>query len=160
MAAYAPILKIIPSKVSLGCTTIHIYRPEELEAGQLGYSVSPLGQSLVGDEAGSWKKSWLVIGYEDACGDPIFVDRSEDGYPVYTAMHGEKSWVPLHVALSLNSFASALSALLVVAHARENPVALEQNPLTPSEKARFLNAIRQQNPKMDLDFWETLLNNS
>jgi hypothetical protein len=64
MAAYEPILRSITPEVSLGYTSIHIYRLEELEGGQVGYSVSPTGESLVEDEAGAWKKPWLVIGYD------------------------------------------------------------------------------------------------
>jgi hypothetical protein len=160
MGAYELILNSITPEVSFGYTTIHIYRPQELEAGQLGYSVSPTGESLVGAEAGSWKESWLVIGYDETCGDPIFIDRSEDGYPVYTAMPGQGQWTPQCIGVSLNSFAVALSALAVVAQRREYPVALERNPLTPSEKHRVLATIGQHNPNMDLHFWETLLSDS
>jgi len=58
--------------VSLGYTTVRIYTLDELEEAQMGYSVDPLGNSLVDNAEGSWKKEWLVIGYEDLCGDPIF----------------------------------------------------------------------------------------
>jgi hypothetical protein len=78
----------IPS-VSLGYTTVSIYRVDELEGGQTGYSVDPAGHTLVDRTDGSWHAEWLVIGYEDLCGDPIFIDTEVQGYPVYTAIHGE-----------------------------------------------------------------------
>src|SRR5258707_12456348 len=150
-------LNTIQAEVSFGCTTIHIYRPPELESGQIGYSISPTGQSLVGDSQGDWRRNWLIIGYSDAGGDPLFIDTSEKGYPVYTAMVGQGRWAPKCVAVSLEAFAQAISVVAAIAHDREYPVALERNPLKQSEKETALAAIQQYNPKLDTSFWETLL---
>jgi hypothetical protein len=160
MEAYEPMLAAIKSEVSLGSTTIRVYRSSELASGQVGYSISPTGEVLSGDRDGEWSRLWLVIGYDEACGDPIFIDRAEEGYPVYTAMPGKGRWEPRPIAVSLAAFAQALSAVAAVAGGRENPVALEKHPLTQQEKEVALATIRRHNPKLDLGFWEALLTNS
>jgi hypothetical protein len=157
MRSYEPTLSAIAPELSFGYTTIHIYRPWELPSAQVGFSVSPTAESLVGDDDGDWRRNWLVIGYDESVGDPLFIDTSEEGYPVYTAMRGEGSWDPQCIAISLTAFAHALSAVAAVAKGREHPVALEQNPLTQSEKDIVLANIRQHNPNMDVRFWEILL---
>jgi hypothetical protein len=157
MHSYEPLLSATRPETSLGCTTIYVYRPSELGARQTGYSISPTGASLVGNKDGDWRRSWLVIGSDDTSGDPIFIDTSEESYPVYTAMHGSGYWDPLPIAVSLAAFAHALSAVAAIAEDRKSPVALAQHPLTQSERDTTLAIIRQHNPKLDLSFWEILL---
>ncbi|HDX9631689.1 TPA: hypothetical protein ROY30_005456 [Bacillus cereus] len=72
--------------------TIELFNSEEIEEGQLGYSVDDEGQSLIGNEEGGWKEGWIVIGLDSYLGDPIFVDSNDENCPVYTAMHGEGDW--------------------------------------------------------------------
>jgi hypothetical protein len=160
MDTYELMLDTIKPAVSFGCTTIRVYRPKELASGQIGYSISPTGNPLFGNKNGDWRKPWLVIGYDETCGDPIFIDRSEEGYPVYTAMTGKGRWDPQRIAVSLEAFALALSAIAAVAKGREHPVSLENHPLTQSEKDVTLATIRQYNPRLDVGFWERLLTNS
>ena len=160
MDAYESILVAIKSELSFGCSTIRVYHPSELASGQVGYSVSSTGEILSGDRDGDWHKDWLVIGCDETCGDPIFIDRDEEGYPVYTAVTGKGRWVPQRIAVSLTAFAQTLSTVTAVAKGRENPVALEKHPLTQSEREVTLATIRQHNPKLDLGFWEGLLANS
>jgi len=160
MESYEAVLNSIKAEVSFGNTTIHVYHPSKLSSGQIGYSISPAGEFLVGDKDGDWRKTWLVIGYDETCGDPIFIDTSEEGYPVYTAIVGKGRWDPQRIAVSLVGFAHGLSAIAAVAQSREHPVALEQNPLTQSEKDNALATIYQHNPNMDVSFWENILSNS
>ena len=82
MDSYEDVLEHIPSEVSLGYETIRLYRAPAVQALQIGYSVRPTGEPLETD----WRKEWVVIGYEECCGDPIFIDSSADGFPVYTAI--------------------------------------------------------------------------
>ena len=63
-------------------------RPAQLRARQIGYAVSPTGESLVGTKDGDWLSAWVVVGYQELCGDPFFIDRFKSGFPVYSAMHG------------------------------------------------------------------------
>jgi hypothetical protein len=157
MEPYRHTLDSIRSDTSFGYCTIHVYRSPELESAQIGYSIGTNGESLTGDKDGDWSSNWLVIGYDDTCGDPLFIDTSEEGYPVYTAMIGQGRWDRQCIAVSITGFAQALSAIAAVAKGREHPVALEQNPLTQSESDTVLASIRQQNPNMDVRFWENLL---
>ena len=112
---------------------------------------------MVGEKEGEWLKNWLVIGYEDCCGDPIFIDTAHQGFPVYSAMHGEGSWEAIRIADSLEGLGHALSAVVDVSKGRENPVALENNLLNQHEKELTLATIKRYNPNADLDFWETML---
>jgi hypothetical protein len=148
---------IDPKELSLGYHAIHVYQPNELASGQIGYSVSPTGKKLVGDGDGDWQKSWLLIGYDESGGDPLFIDTSEEEYPVYTTIVGQGRWDRTRVADSLAAFGHALSAVAEVAEGREYPVALEQNPLSKDERDNVLASIRQHNPKVNMSFWEMIL---
>jgi hypothetical protein len=154
------ILSKINREVSLGYTKIHIYHPDELESGQVGYSVSQSGATLVGNQDGDWRKNWLVIGYDETCGDPIFIDTLVKAYPVFTAVMGRGRWDPKPVAISLEAFASSISVVATLACSRESPVLLEKNPISKFEREGALAAIREHNPGMDLGYWETILDYS
>ena len=143
--------------VSLGYATIYIYAVHELEEAQVGYSVDPSGTSLIDENPGSWQRNWIVIGYEDGSGDPIFTDSGADGFPVYTAMHGTGAWEPSVIATSLQNFAQAMREIASVAEGRENPVQLQANPLGSDERAKVLDRIQRENIGIDTSFWENWL---
>jgi len=156
--AYEKIVESLPFEVSLGYETIRIYQGSERESSQVGYSVTSSGESLTGDGDGDWHPHWIVIGYEELCGDPIFIDTACDGFPVYTALHGEGRWDAEQIAVSLESFGKSLSVIAQAAKSRQFPTALEKNPITASEKEATIAAIKRENPGLELRFWETLLN--
>jgi hypothetical protein len=145
------------ASVSLGCSTVHVHRADELEEAQIGYSIDPSGTSLVDGEPGSWQSQWVVIGYEDSSGDPIFIDTETQDFPVYTAMHGTGNWEPSLIATGLRNFAAAMREAATVSKGRENPVQLEANPITLAERASVLERIQQHNPGIDPTFWEIWL---
>ena len=147
---------VIPT-VSLGFIAIRIYDVDELEEAQIGYSIHPSGTSLIGENPGSWQRNWVVIGYEDGSGDPIFTDIEADGFPVYTAMHGTGAWEPSLIATGLRNFAAAMREIAKVAEGRENPVQLEANPIEPDERANVLERIQRDNAGIDTSFWENWL---
>lgn len=146
--------------VSFGYTGIHIYQPEELKEAQVGYSISLDGNSLIDDEAGGWQRNWTVVGYEELCGDPIFVYVSAEDCPVYTAMHGEGSWTPILIADTIEGFAKALESVATIATDRATPVRLERNPLSTTERNETLAEIQKNNPAADISFWQVLLSAS
>lgn len=84
--------------------TLSLFMEEEIYNEQLGYSIDSEGNSLIGENEGDWKSSWLVIGQDVYCGDPIFVDVLQTGYPVYTAIHGEGDWEPILLSNTLHNF--------------------------------------------------------
>jgi hypothetical protein len=130
-------------EVSLGWRTVTLIPAEELSEAQAGYS------------GPGWASSWLVIGYEDQLGDPIFVDRAVDSLPVFTAAHGEGEWDPVPIADSFDSFVAGLREVASVSAGREHPVGLETNPLPDAERQRVLLRIQELNPHADLEFWES-----
>ena len=140
--------------VSFGYMTVHIYEPEQIGEAQIGYSVSSAGSPLIGKDEGNWKENWLVIGHEDMCGDPIFIDASEEGFPVYTAMHGTGSWDANMIADNLHGFDKALQIISTISGGRKNPAELDANPLPASERNRVIAEIQMSNPKSDMSFWE------
>jgi len=95
---YNEVRESLPStEVSFGCGGIKLFSLAEIENGQLGYSVAPDGRSLCSGETGAWQPNWVVIGYETACGDPLFIDIRGAALPVFTAIHGEGAWEPVQV---------------------------------------------------------------
>jgi hypothetical protein len=86
---------------------VELFGPDEVDSGQVGYSISLQGESLVGDEDGDWKVEWLVIGIDEGLGDPLFVDLSDQRFPVYQAIAGQGAWDPDALAPSLDSFLRA-----------------------------------------------------
>jgi hypothetical protein len=82
MERYEEFLEAIRPEVPFGVTTIRIFRAPELVLLQVGYSISPTGESLTGEKDGDWLQKCVLIRHEDACGDPIFIDTSQRGFPV------------------------------------------------------------------------------
>src|SRR5215204_4410547 len=136
---YIGIRNAIPfEKVSLGYRTVLLFPVAELEEAQLGYSVGDAGETLAGENESDWKSSWLVIGYEDLIGDPIFIDLNTQELPVFTAAHGEGAWNPELIASSFEGFIKALEEIKRVSDTRRNPVQLERNQLSDVERERVL----------------------
>ena len=145
-------------EVSFGVGGIQLFPLHKIDEGQIGYARSEEGDSLCDGAEDSWKPEWIVIGYEIALGDPVFVDTSNPEFPVMTAMHGERTWDPLPVAKSLEAFATILRAIHGISTGRKNPAELEQNPLSNDEREHTLQVIRNANKvEIETDFWEAML---
>ena len=129
--------------VALGYRTVRLIPLEELQEAQAGYG------------GGGWADNWLVIATEDELGDPIFADLGSSELDVSMAMHGVGQWEPVRIADSFAAFVAALRCVAAVADGRGNPVALEDNPLSESEAGSVLSEIRRQNPRSDMEFWES-----
>lgn len=117
-------------RIDYGVGGIVLFSLAELEKAQIGYAVTREGTTLIGDGDGDWHSDWLVIGYEAACGDPIFMSVVSP-YAVYTALHGRGSWNAKLVAPSLDAFWRCLRVFLEFAQGRGNPAEVEASP--PSE---------------------------
>lgn len=145
-------------EITYGVGGIKLFATAELEQGQVGYAVASDGKSLYSDNNGSWRSGWIVIGYETACGDPLFIDSDDPALPVLTAMHGVGNWEPSPVAISLKVFARSLEYFAQVSKGRSNPVELENNPLSDDERNMFLQRIAELNEgKFEPGFWSVLL---
>jgi hypothetical protein len=141
-----------PREISTGYQTVYLFGVADLDEGQLGYSRDPQGRDLTGDGEGDWRKSWLAIGYEEMCGDPIFVDLSSLGFPVYTAIHGGP-WRPNLIAATFDGFVRAMTALEPYAAGRGSPVELEANPLSEADRRRLDADLACLGRDADKDFW-------
>ena len=156
---YEEALRQLPFRsVSFGAMAIRLYEIEQLQSAQVGYSVGADGISFTGNQEGDWRDWWLVIGYEDLSGDPIFIDVLQEDCPVYTALHGEGSWDARLIASSIGGFAVALATVAALAKGRENMVALDANPLPRTESEVAVAEIQANNPGAPMNFWEDWLN--
>ena len=147
----------IANEVSYGFGGIRLFADAELEMAQAGYSVTPNGKSLSDGKEGSWHRDWLVIGYETACGDPVFIDTGAPSLPVMTAMHGQGTWEANPVASSVEAFARCLDEFARVATHRRNPVELSEHPLSDEERREFLQRVAAINDGMKSEFWAVLV---
>ncbi|MBK9163837.1 MAG: SMI1/KNR4 family protein [Acidobacteria bacterium] len=139
---------------SLGYSGLRFFNESELSDGQLGYSVDPDGRSLAGSNPGDWKDGWTVIGYDERCGDPIFVDLNSEGFPVFTAVHGLGEWTPKQIGDTLESFRKCVDEISAISIGRENPVKLEANPISNLMRQEVLKKIKSFSLDSDLEFWE------
>ncbi len=139
---------------SLGTSGLRFFTDSEFAEGQRGYSNNPEGAPLVSSEVGGWEAGWTVIGYEESCGDPIFIDVNANGFPVFTAMHGMGTWAPKRIADTLESLRQIIDEFAKLSVGRENPVSLEANPISNSLRNEVLEKVRRLSPSADLEFWE------
>ncbi len=148
---------LVHRDISLGCGGITLYSSDEVQEAQLGYSRLPDGTSLTGHGPGDWREEWVVVGNEQTCGDPIFVDTSGKLLPVFTAMHGVGSWDPQIVAKSYDGFLQIIERFSKVAIGREHPVALEAKPMTRAEFDEFMAFASAHSGADDNTFWGLLV---
>jgi hypothetical protein len=145
-------------EVAFGCGGIKLFGATEIEQGQVGYSVASDGKSLCSGTRGAWQPSWTVIGYETACGDPLFIDTDDAALPVLTAIHGEGAWEPQPVAISIDAFVQSLQEFARISEGRNNPVERDNNPLPEAERDKFLRRVEELNlMRFKSDFWAVLL---
>jgi hypothetical protein len=144
-------------EVSLGISTIRLLRPEELKKGQLGYALGTEGEDLTGDEPGMWQRSWVVIAYDEAAGDPIFVDAAADRFPVYWFMHDWGELEPEFIAPSFDAFMEILQELKPITRGREHPVGLAENPITQKERSDFIEFVKVKCDGELPIYWEVLV---
>ncbi|WP_326513930.1 hypothetical protein [Clostridium intestinale] len=111
---------------------------------------------MVLNEEGSWKANWLIIGFNENSGDSYFIDTSSNDYPVYISMHGEGAWNPTMIADSYMNFIDILTELQRLSRGRENPVALELNPIPSKDIEKFISGIESKNMKSEVWYWENL----
>ncbi|MGD0155640.1 MAG: hypothetical protein ABSB50_06065 [Terracidiphilus sp.] len=155
---YIKLISNLPEmEVSFGAGGIRLFTCEELEKGQVGYSVDLNGTSLCGEAKGDWKSSWLVIGSDTGVGDPIFVDTADPKLTVLSAIHGEGAWDPKPIAISIEAFGKILFEFRRIAEDRSNPVESESNPITAAERNTFLSRVGEINErKIESEFWNEL----
>jgi len=69
-------------------------------------------------------------------------------------MQREDKWDETLIADTSESFIKTLECIKSISKDRENPVKLENNPITSNENDRVLKDIRNCNIKADLFFWK------
>jgi len=126
--------------VAYGVGGIELYQVGALEVAQTGYSVDASGRSLTGNGDGDWSPDWIVIGFETACGDPIFLS-TRPPHPVFTAMHGQGDWSPGMIAPSIERFWDCLETFRRFAAGRGSPVEAETNPPDDIQIEAYLREV-------------------
>ncbi len=133
-----------------------IFSFDELDEYQIGYSIDLNGNSLVTDEADTWDDSWVVIGYETLCGDPIIIELNEAGYPVSRLMHGMGSWNNgTFLADSIKSFLSILKDIRCFL--TEKQMLQGKKMIQHKELKVLVNSMIEKNKTADFEIWESLL---
>jgi len=145
--------RVEPREVSVGHMTLRLFEPHELDSNQTGYSRDVAGRNLTGTAEGEWRSEWLVVGQEDMCGDPVFIDISNDDLPVFTAVDGEGIWEPTLLATSLNGFVAGLRLVSQLGANRSNPVELEGNPLSEPEMKALVDGLQCLGEGAELGCW-------
>lgn len=143
--------------VAVGYMEVKIFSPDDLEEAQTGYSRKESGESLVGTDDGDWKQSWLVVGYEDSMGEPIFVNLDDERLPVYTAIHGQGRWDAIQLATSFEGFVEALKEVDKFSTGRQSPVELHKNPIPQDEREELTGKIKSLTENTLDSFWESWL---
>lgn len=144
-------------EIKFGAGGIRLFTADEIEKGQVGYRVTPDGKSLCSEVEGAWQPSWIAIGYETACGDPLFIETAEPSLPVLTAIHGEGTWEPMPIALSFDAFAECVREFARIAQHRNNPVELDALPLPEAVRSAFLRRVDELNQgEFESDFWAVM----
>jgi hypothetical protein len=146
------------NSISIGYNEINFITPSMLSDGQIGYSFSPDGNSLMSKSEGSWNANWLVIA-TDGLGDPIFIDLSLTEFPILTAMHGEGFWEPILISDNFSNFQNIILVLNQLSKDRTNPAALEKKPISEKEADAFLKQIELKNPKSNVSYWSEFIEN-
>jgi hypothetical protein len=137
--------------IEIGYTGLSLVPLEEIPEAQRGYGDLPRGS------AASWKPSWIVVGHESLCGDPVFIDSEASGIPVYTAAHGEGAWNPFMVAPSSSSFFEIVRKLAALAKGRESPVKMRSNPISDAEQCEFISFVEKYFNRRVPEFWTSML---
>jgi hypothetical protein len=123
------------NEVSFGFTSIMLFPCEEIN-------------DVINDK-------FLIIGYEDLCGDHLCVDITSKLLPVYIApLDGDLSIDC--VSASFDNFVEILKVFNELSIDRDNPKKLENNPVPEDLKKKVLNQIRISNPGCEMYFWEGL----
>ncbi|WP_432671545.1 hypothetical protein [Flavobacterium sp. SM2513] len=144
--------------ISIGYSEINIFKLENIEEEQIGYSVTQSGKLLVGKNNGDWKKNWIVIA-TDNMGDPIFVDIENPNLPVFISEHGNGEWEENSIAISIDNFSRIMNDLKHISINRETPVQIEKNPISETELEIFLSKTKDDNKWMDVRYWKIFLEN-
>ena len=134
----------------------NIFGLNDIEEGQIGYSVDQDGNSLVSVEEGAWKAEWIVIGYETLCGDPIIIDTNEAGFPVSSLMHGMGDWDGgIYLSKSLEKFTCEVEKInkFICEKAEGKTVPM----ITCESLDNLVNEIISEDEYGDIESWKSML---
>lgn len=144
---------------TIGYKGIDFLMTDEVEAEQDIFTKDSHGRTLITGKRGDWKEEWLVIGYEDLSGNPIFVNTKSPVLRVSSAQTDDYGWDPFYIAESIDNLKGIVELLQTVAQGRADENELEANPISDEERQRILDEIKKQNPNVDMWFWAGFLEN-
>lgn len=136
--------------ISTKSNGISFFSIKNIKDEQVGYRLNAYGKSLIGTEKGDWKKSWVVIGFENLLGDPIFVDFNKPELPVFTSIQDADKWTEKYIAISLDNFQIILKDLKEISN-------LKSSIISKVESDELLEKIKIDNKWMDVEFWRDFL---
>ena len=139
---------LTPNTVSLGVLDLLLFSNESSKKNQTGFSIDRDGNSIFGFDEGDWQEGWYVIGIDQNCFDPIFIDLNDPNLPIYKAMTGMGCWEEKLISENYSSF---LNALRLVEGLKTKYQFSESVP--DDEAKNFMVSIQETIGDGDLYFW-------
>lgn len=126
--------------ISLGYFELNFVGIENFEKSQIGFREDSNGKSLINNKNDSWENHWYVIAI-DELGDPIIYNCKDKKF--YTSMIGAGSWELKCISNSVSNFKGIIDFLDMISVNRQNPVELENNPISNVELSEFLQILNE-----------------
>ncbi len=140
--------ELTPGAFSFGVVDLLLFSNDNSVKYQTGFSVDREGNPLFGFDEGDWQEGWYVIGIDQSCVDPIFIDLNDPDLPIYTAMTGMGDWQEKLISENYESFLNALS---LVTELKER---FGSSDKVPDEEAQeFMLEIQRIVGEADLYYW-------
>ena len=138
--------------VSLGYLDLTFIKEVDLEQTQKNYQIIRKGEETDND---SWEKEWLIIAL-DSLGDQIVIDKSTSELEVCLASYEEDCWDLFSLASNLSNFEKILNLLTELSINRQQPVEIENNPLTEKDIKNFITKVEKINGGCSW-YWENFV---
>ena len=140
--------ELTPGQYEFGVVDLLLFSNDIFDKYQVGFSIDGDGNPLFGFDEGDWQEGWYVIGIEQNCFDPIFVDLNDPDLPIYNAMIGMGSWEENLICESYQSFLCALQLV------KDLKGRYSDSESVPAEEAqRFMINIQEIVGDGDLYYW-------
>ena len=140
--------ELTPGSFTFGVVDLLLFSNDNSVKYQTGFSVDREGNPLFGFDEGDWQEGWYVLGIDQSCVDPIFIDLNDPDLPIYTAMTGMGDWEEKLISENYESFLNALS---LVAGLKKRYGSSDN---VPDEEAQaFMLEIQRTVGEADLYYW-------
>jgi hypothetical protein len=139
---------LTPGTTSFGVVSLLMFSNESSIKNQTGFSIDRDGNPIFGFDEGDWQEGWYVIGIDQNCFDPIFIDLNDPDLPIYKASASMGSWEENLICENYQSF---LKSLKLVENLKTKYQSCETVP--DEEVQSFMANIKNNIGDGNLYFW-------